>query len=64
MYLHSAATSVDNSNLSTLSTVCTIIEIICTIIGYDDYVLHYVSAMLFCKLLIYNGFNIGMVLAY
>jgi len=54
---------VDNYNLSTLSTPCTIIEIICTIIGYDDYVLHYVSAMLFCKLLIYIGFNIGMVLA-
>lgn len=54
---------VDNSNLSTLSTVCTIIEIICTNIEYDDYLLHYVSAMLFCKLLIYMGFNIGMVLA-
>jgi hypothetical protein len=55
---------VDNSNLSTLSTPCTIIKIICTNIEYDDYVLHYVSAMLFCKLLIYIGFNIGMVLAY
>jgi len=54
---------VDNSNLSTLSTVCTIIEIICTNIDYRDYVLHCIGAMLFCKLLIYKGVNIGMVLA-